>query len=325
MVLLSRVAEALFWLGRYVERAENTARLLNVSYHGRFEATGVDMLGATNTWRALMATLGLTATFEALAREPSDVNVIEFLTVSRDNPASIVSSLEKARANAHHIRDYISNESWEAINRAYLAVSGRTLGTIMADGLGDFCENVRDGANLFRGTAHATLLHDEGWQWLRSGLALDQADMMTRLVDSKYHLLLRSVEDVGSPIDRYQWAALLRSVSGWEAFRRSHPEGIEAASVAQFLLLSTDFPRSLRASVDDLREALDLATAGAVPRLRNSVMRPVTDLQNRLRYESADQLLTAGLHEFIAEVQQTLAEVTAAIRRAFFWSVTDAV
>jgi uncharacterized alpha-E superfamily protein len=142
MALLSRVAESLYWLGRSVERAENTARLLDVTYHGRLEPNEADIVGATNTWPALISTLGLTATFEGLYSGADEEQVIEFLTVNQRNPSSILSAVTQARENARGARDFLSSETWVAINRLFHATSHRNVHLIMADGLYDFCEMV---------------------------------------------------------------------------------------------------------------------------------------------------------------------------------------
>jgi len=324
VALLSRVADSLFWLGRGVERAENTARLLDVSFHGRLEPQALEVAGARNTWQALVATLGLAQQFEAAHGEADEASVIAFLTVSRENPSSIVSALATARENARGVRDFLSSETWVAINRLYHATTHRNLHLIMADGLYEFCDEVRTGTQLFHGTANSTSLHDEGWYWLQCGLYLERADMVTRIIDSKYHLLLDSLDEVGGALDRFQWGALLRSVSGYEAFRRTHAGGVEPSAIVEFLVLSVEFPRSLRATVDNLYFALDHATEGAERRLRNAPLRKVTDLRNRLQFETADTLISTGLHEFLKDAQDTLAAVSLAVGEAFFWSSTSA-
>jgi uncharacterized alpha-E superfamily protein len=194
----------------------------------------------------------------------------------------------------------------------------------MADGLYDFCDSVRQGAQTFHGTAENTSLHDEGWHWLRCGVLIERSDMVTRIVDSKYHLLMDSVDEVGGPLDRYQWGAVLRSVSGYEAFRRTHAESMDATSVVGFLVLDRQFPRSLRACVELLRTALNSATEGAEPRLRNPAMREVTQLQNRLQFETEESLIGSGLHEFLAETQATMARMSQAVSEAFFWATPSA-
>ncbi|OAI42168.1 hypothetical protein AYO38_03220 [bacterium SCGC AG-212-C10] len=323
MALLSRVAESLFWLGRYVERAESTARLLDVSYHSRLEPQG-DVVGALNPWEALIATLGLKTDFANRDLTASEEGAIAYLTVDRENPSSIVSSVLNAREAAKSVRDYLSSETWVAVNRLHHATAQRNLPLILADGLYDYCDMVRQGAHLFAGTVEGTSLHDEGYFWLRVGESLERADMLTRIVDSKYHLLMESLDEVGGPIDRYQWVAVLRSVSGFEAFRRTHAAGVDAASVAAFLLLEPQFPRSLRYSLDALHESLSRATDGAEPRLRNRSMRLISDLRTRLQYESSETLVAAGLHEYIFEVQQSLGAVSNAVHAAFFWSGSSA-
>ena len=324
MALLSRVAESLFWMGRYVERAENTARLLDVTYHGRLEPGTIELAGAINTWEALVTTLGLNSSYFETNAEITEHGVIDFLTVSRQNGSSIVSSLIAARENARGCRDQLSSETWVAINRLHHATVGRNFHLIMADGLYDFCDTIRQGAQTFHGTAENTSLHDEGWHWLRCGVLIERADMVTRIVDSKYHLLMSSLEEVGGPLDRYQWGAVLRSVSAYEAFRRTHPAGIDGAAVVGFMVLDRQFPRSLRACVDALRDALDKATEGSEPRLRNPAMRQVTALQNRLQFETQESLIGAGLHEFLSQTQDTMAAVSHAVSEAFFWASASA-
>jgi uncharacterized alpha-E superfamily protein len=324
MALLSRVAESLFWLGRYVERAENTARLLDVAYHGRFEPGVAGLAGATNTWDALVATLGLEAGFFDGHRTANETEVVAYLAVDRENSSSILSSLAAARENARGVRDYLSSEIWVAINKLYHATARANIELIEADGLYDFCDSIRQGAHLFAGAVEGTALHDEGWHWLRTGLALERADMVTRIVDSKYHILMRSLEDVGGPFDRYQWAALLRSVSGYEAFLRTHAGGIETRDVVEFLLFNPAFPRSLRACVDALLEALRRATDGAERRQLSRTLRVANNLLNRLQYETAESILDTGLHEFVRETQRDLAAVADAVGVSFFWSSESA-
>ncbi len=324
MALLSRVAESLFWLGRYIERAENTARLLDVTFHGRLEPQGTEVAGAINTWQAVVASLGLQQLYEESHEGYSEIDVIEFLTVDRKNASSIASVLSSARDNARGVRDFLSSETWVAVNRLYHATSRRNLQLILADGLYEFCDEVRQGSQLFHGTANSTALHDEGWYWLQSGLYLERSDMVTRIVDSKYHLLLDSRDEVGGALDRHQWGALLRSVSGYEAFRRTHAAGLEPNAIVEFLLLGIEFPRSLRFSVESLLASLDHATAGAERPARNASLRHVTDLRNRLQYETVDSLVTIGLHEFLVEARRTLAGVNTAVANAFFWSGSSA-
>ena len=324
MALLSRVAESLFWLGRHVERAENTARLLDVTFHGRLEPQMGQEFASTNTWEALTATLGLNAVYASVYGDYSEEGVLEFLTVNRANSSSIVSSLAAARDNARGVRDFLSSETFVAINRLYHSTSQRSLELIMADGIYDFCDSIRQGAQLFHGTADSTSLHDEGWHWLQCGVFLERADMVTRIVDSKYHLLMTSLEEIGGQLDRFQWAALLRGVSGYEAFRRAHAGSIDGPDVIEFLLLATEFPRSLRSSINSLQRALELATDGATTRLRNPSLSLVAGLHSKLQYESAETLLGSGLHEYLFDAQTTLGRVANKLGESFFGSSASA-
>lgn len=324
MPLLSRVAESLFWLGRHVERAENTARLLDVTYHGRLEPGNERGFGTDNTWEALITTLGLSRRYASLNDEFDEAGVVEFLTVNTANSSSIVSSLAAARDNARSVRDYLSSETFVAINRLYHATAKGNLHLIMADGIYDYCDGIRQGCQTFHGTAESTSLHDEGWYWLRSGVFLERADMVSRIVDSKYHLLMSSLDEIGGPIDRHQWAAVLRGVSGYEAFRRTRGGAVDGPQVVEFLVLAEEFPRSLLASVTALHHALDTATDGAEPRLRNPAMGLVAGLRSRLHYESAETLLSQGLHEYLADAQATLARLSKQLGEAFFGSASSA-
>jgi uncharacterized alpha-E superfamily protein len=318
MALLSRVAESLFWMGRYVERAENTARLLDVTYHGRLEPHAGEIAGVTNAWQALLSTLGLDRVYQGLYPEVTEEQVIEFLTVNRQNSSSMASCIAAARENARGLRDYLSSETWVAINRLYHSTSRGNIALIMSDGVYDFCDMVRQGVHLFAGTAAGTSLHDEGYHWMQAGEMLERADMVTRIVDSKYHLLLEGAEEVGGPLDRYQWAAVLRGVSGYEAYRRTHVGSPEPEGVVDFLILSSEFPRSLRCSLDLLAEALDRATEGAERALRNAALRLITDLQNEVTFTTADALLAGGLHEFIVATQARLRAIGGALLATFF-------
>ncbi len=318
MILLSRVAESLYWLGRYLERAEGTARLLSVTYYGRFESGPPDVVGASNTWEAMLTTLGQAEAFRERFPAITDRAVIRFLTLETDNPFSIVACLAAARETARSVRDFLSSESWIAINRAYRDATTPAETAVTGDGFWDYCDSIMTAAHSIRGTMEATSLHDEGWWWYIGGLALERGDIGTRIVDAKYHLLLRSAEEVGGPEDRFQWAGLLRSVSGWEAFRRLHPEGITPLAVTEFLVLDPRFPRSLRASVDSLSVALDRATADAQPALRDPAMRAVTQVQQRLQYKTAASLIAAGLHEAMGALQLDLIAIDGVVGRQFF-------
>lgn len=323
-MLLSRVAESMSWLGRYIERAENTARLLEVTYHGKLDPSASELAGATNTWQALITTLGITARYEATHEDYEEADVIAFLTLDRDNPSSIISSIAAARENARSVRNLVSSETWMAINRLYHTASNTNVQLVARDGLYEFCEAVRTGTNLCAGAIRQTSLHDEGLHWLWVGASLERADMVTRIVDSKYHVLMSGVDEVGGPLDRFQWVALLRSLSGWEAYLQIRPLGPDATGVIDFLLLNPQFPRSLRASVDELLRSLDAATSGAEPALRNEPMRLITSLQNQLRFNTADSLISAGLHEQLADMQRRLALVTQSVQRCFFWAAAGA-
>lgn len=267
--MLSRLADALYWFGRYLERAENTARLLDVNYYAIAEAplapSGRGIVA--EQWAPLLAITDSAAAFRQRFDRADATSVPAWLTVHPDNPASIRSSLTYARTNARTVRDRISTEMWEAVNRAYLELAvGRDVAP-EEDALHDYCVAVREASHLVLGIAHATLPRDLGWYFVRAGQYVERADTTVRMLKVRARQAVEA-DVVAEGLEAHRSMALLKSTSAYEAFRKRHRRTPTRESIAAFLLLEPDFPRSLRYCLTMLAEVLEriaAANPGADP------------------------------------------------------------
>ncbi|WP_291430091.1 alpha-E domain-containing protein [Deinococcus sp.] len=318
MLLLSRLAENLYWIGRYMERAENTARLLNVNYYASLESAGrVD-----EHWRPLLALTGGEGPLLERYGQLDTRSATAWLAFDLENPSSIASSLARARHNARGLRDRIPSEMWETVNRSYLNLCFETGDVMDRDGLYEYCVAAREAAQFFFGIAFATLPRDEGWSFLRSGQLLERADNTVRVLQAR----LDSPQDpaaMGGPADptaralqEQQWVSVLKGASAFEAYRKAAHSGIDPRGVAGFLLFDEYFPRSLRYSAENLYDALaqiDHHHPGAHP----DILRLSRWLVARLQYARIDDILeqrSPSLPELLIEINR----VGAAIDTAYF-------
>jgi uncharacterized alpha-E superfamily protein len=306
-VMLSRVAHSLYWMSRYIERAENLARLLDVNLQLMLDFQGFTKDAVEEHWDSILLSSGDEELFEKNYERADSRSVTEFFAFDLRNPNSILSSVFSARENARMIRDQISQEMWETINELYLYLHDRTSDEIWATGAAEFFNNIKRSAHLFQGLVAATYSRNEGWEFLQFGRFLERADKTTRILDVKYHILLPSASDVGGAIDTAQWQAVLRSASALEAYRRFYVREILPWKVAEFLIFSDSFPRSLHFCVAEIDTFLRriLGESGARPRSEAARLsrRLLADLQSL----SINEVLQEhGLHEFLVEVQNTL-------------------
>lgn len=247
--MLSRLADALFWLGRYLERAEHTARLLDVNYHAIVEAplaSGRRGIVAEQ-WAPLLRVTASEAAFRRHFERADATAVVTWLTVHDANHASIRACLTYARENARALRDRISTETWEAINRAYHALAAGGVRAPDEDALHDYCVAVREASHLVAGIIEATLPRDLGWHLLRAGRSLERADTVVRTLSVRH----RRAEDgpVAAGLEAHRAMALLKSMSAYEAYRKRYRTPPDPLRIAAYLLLDPDFPRSLRSSL----------------------------------------------------------------------------
>ena len=309
--LLSRVADAVYWMNRYVERAESVARFVDVNLHLTLDSP----LNGGSSWGTLVATTGDHAAFEARYGAPTRENVMHFLTFDPKYPSSILSCLRAARENARSVREIISSEMWAALNEMHLMVqeAAREPEIALASP-GDFYDRVKHGCHAFVGITYLTMTHNEAWHFGRLGRLLERADKTSRIVDVKCFLLMQAAK-TGGAIDEIQWAALLKSASAFEMYRKRHGR-IEPDDVVSFLLFETKFPRSMRYCVTKAERSL-LAILGerATPcRSRESL----AALREEMERADPSASLRADLHGWVDAAQTKLNGVGEAIYGDFF-------
>jgi uncharacterized alpha-E superfamily protein len=311
--MLSRVADAIYWMSRYIERAENVARFIAVNLN-----LSLDMPGAADQqWMPLVVTTGDHEEFTKRYATPSKQNVIKFLCFDRANSNSIMSCLWAARENARAVRESISSEMWEHINRFYLLIRESSALQAAFEESYDFFDQIRVAGQQFMGVTDATMTHGEGWHFCRLARSIERADKTSRILDVKYFILLPSPADVGSPFDDIQWSALLRSASALEMYRQRHGR-LEPASVVQFLILDREFPRAVLYCLTKANESLHAISGSAMGGFGNRAEQLLGRLRSELAYTSAPQIIQQGLHEFVDSLQQQLNEIGESIHEAFF-------
>jgi uncharacterized alpha-E superfamily protein len=312
--MLSRVADSIYWMSRYVERAENVARFISVNLN-----LSLDMPGeAGEQWWPLVVITGDDAEFQrCIGGSPTKEGVVEFLTFDEDNPNSILSCLRAARENARGVREIISAEMWEHINSFYLTIrDGGTLKDVL-DNPYAFFERVNILGQQFLGVTDATMTHGEGWHFCRLGRMLERADKTSRILDVKYFILLPEPSDVGTPFDDIQWLALLRSASALEMYRQRHGR-IAPVSVVEFLVLDREFPRAVLHCLTGANESLHAISGTYTGSFCNPAEQRLGQLRAELAYTQAEDVVAGGLHEFVDSLQTRLNQVGDAIHDSFF-------
>ncbi len=308
--MLSRVADAIYWMSRYVERAENLARFIDVTH-----SVSLDMpSGSTDQWGALISASGDHLQFEKTFGQPTRENVIHFMTFDRDNPNSIYSCLAAARENARSVREIIGSEMWEQINQFYIMVRDATVKPLAS--LDEFFHQVKMASHLFLGITIATFSRGEAWHFARLGRVLERADKTSRILDVKYFILLPSAHDVGSPMDDLQWSAVLRSVSGFEMYRKRH-HGITPKRVVGFLVLDRNFPRAIMHCLEVANQSLHAISGSPEGTFWNLAEKRLGQLSSELAYLTVDDIISTGLHEYLDSLQTKLNEVGDGIFQTF--------
>jgi len=312
--MLSRVANAIYWLGRYVERAENTARFLDAVRHLVLDLPGE----SRNEWESLLYASGdQEAFFERYGEQITRRDVVQFMTFDKENPNSILSSMIAARENARSIREIISSEMWEQLNRSYLMINDSSAHTRVLDDPAGFFGHFKKACLLFSGATYSTMTHNEAWQFLKLGWTIERADKTSRVLDVKYFMLLPRVDYVNSPYDSLQWAGLLRCISAFEMFRKDYRQ-ILPRNVAEFLLLSEDFPRSVRFCLAQSELSMNEITGSRFRSFTNAAEQKLGRLRSELDYAMIDEILNYGLHEYLDAFQSKLNDVGETIHETFF-------
>jgi uncharacterized alpha-E superfamily protein len=311
--MLSRVAESIHWMARYVERAENVARFIDVTLNLVLDAPA----GQEEQWQPLVNTTGDHEFFAKRVGVATRENVIHFLTFDPENPNSILSCLRSARENARSIREIISSEMWEQLNSFWLMVREAALHQDSPAKPTEFYARLKDASHLFSGITDATMTHGEAWHFLHMGRMLERADKTSRILDVKYYILLRSTADVGTPLDEIQWAAVLRSASAFEMYRKRHGR-IVPTNIVQFLVLDAEFPRAIRFCVNSARESLLAISGTPMGQHRNAAEKQLGQLYSDLSYANEDEVIQWGLHEYMDDLQTRMNKVAQGIFETFF-------
>ncbi len=310
--MLSRTASNLYWMARYMERAENTARILDVTY--RMSLMPQSAQFADQEWYAPLAITGTLYPFTGRYSQIHAREVMVFMALDPNNPSSILSCAKAARENARAVRGSITSEMWEVINSTWLEMQHVTEERLSNDGALVFFDWVKERSHLFRGVTVGTALKDESFHFNRLGTFLERADNTARILDVKYHVLLPSLEDVGGAVDYYQWAAVLRSVSAFDAYRKVYRDVITPVKVAELLTLHQSMPRSLHAC---MAEAYEIFKTIATP-YSGEAMRRTGELYAALQFGRIDVIFSSGLHEYLTAFLDSLGELGSEINRSFF-------
>jgi uncharacterized alpha-E superfamily protein len=311
--MLSRVADSIYWMSRYVERAENVARFISVNLN-----LSLDMPGeAGQQWWPLVVITGDDGQYQSRIGVSTKESVVQFLTFDKENPNSILSCLRAARENARSVREIISAEMWEHINKFYLSIrDGGTLEEVL-DNPYAFFERVSVAGQQFLGVTDATMTHGEAWHFCQLGRMLERADKTSRILDVKYFILLPKVSDVGTPFDDVQWLALLRSASALEMYRQRHGR-ISPPNIVNFLVLDREFPRAVLHCLTRANESLHAISGTYTGSYSNLAERRLGQLRAELAYTHAEDVIAGGLHEFVDNLQKRLNLIGDSIFDSFF-------
>lgn len=309
--LLSRVADAVYWTARYIERAENIARFIGVNLNLQIDLP----LEPAYQWQPIIDTSGDREAFAARMGVATQARVIEFLAYDTENPNSIASCLRAARENARSVRETISSEMWTQLNAMYLQIqSQRSMPE--PDRLLDAFRDIRLGCHLFEGLTDATMSHNEAWHFMRLGRMLERADKTSRILDVKYFILLPSARDVGTPYDDLHWSAVLKSVSGFEMYRKRHGR-LTPVGIVEFLVMDDEFPRAIHFCIKSARDSLHAITGTPVGAFQCRSEQLLGLLCADLDYTAVDDIVISGLHEYLDRLQLRMNEIDGSLREDF--------
>ena len=310
--MLGRSAQGIFWMFRYLERAENGARLLEAGFHMALTRGGSS---AVDEWRSVLATIGQEPGYDALHDEVEGMQVVNYILRERDNPGSILGMIESARTNARAVRTAITREVWEATNESWMMLREMMARPVRESNLGDVLAAVRNQTTLVRGAMEGTMLRNEIFNFARMGTFIERADNTARILDVKYYVLLPSISWVGSSLDATQWDTVLRSVAGYRAYRWLNAGDMDPRGIAEFLILDGRSPRSLGFCYNKLASNMC-----SLERVHGRTM-PSCDLaraaRDRLQQAAIADIFEYGLHEFLSDFIATNRSIADAVSADF--------
>ena len=307
--MLSRTADHLYWMARFTERAENLARLLDVTH--QMSLVPQSVAAANQNWGAILALNSLEHAFARSYDQVTAENVLRFMVCDPDNQSSIYSCLRAARENAHAVRGTLTAETWESCNFTWIELREQQFEQILSAGIGEFFEWVKLRSALTRGVTFGTMLQDEALHFIRLGGLIERADNTARILDVKYHVLRTNGDEDAT--DFYQWGALLRSLSAFEVYRKVYRDAITPARVAELLMLRPDMPRSLHACATGIIRVLkSITNAQSAETERRAGM-----LHAHVHFTRIDDVLAQGLHAYLADIMDRIYELGDGISHDF--------
>ena len=318
--MLSRTADHLYWMSRYTERAENTARMLDVNYQTAL--LGQTEAAEERSWRGLLSISELLPGYTQRHKEVRAREVMDFMVRDESNPSSILSCLGAARENARAVRGTLTTEVWETHNQTWLEVKRLASSDSFERDPAQFFEWVKFRSHLSRGVTVGTMLMDESLHFMRLGTFLERADNTARLVDVKFHGGAADFMDASTAKDQegdfYHWSAVLRSVSAFEIYRKVYRDVIRPERVAELLILKADMPRSLHASLVEVLNNLERVTSDP----QSETLRRAGKLRAQLQYGRIDEILATGLHAFLTQFLDRVNDLGVHVSREFLVPVT---
>jgi uncharacterized alpha-E superfamily protein len=318
--VLSRVANSLYWMSRYLERAENIARLVDVNLQLLLDFRKLNDEAIASHWRPIVQSAGDEELFRSLHKRATGKTVTEFMVFQSENTNSIVSSIAQARENARMVRDQITSEFWEELNRLYLFLQSPRARSLWNSSPFDFFQEIKNGSLLLQGLFDATIVRNEGWSFVQAGRFLERADKTSRILDVRHSSLpAKGAPTAPRQADVLGWSAVLRSCSAWDAYKAQHGAEVQPPLVAEFLLLSDEFPRSVRFCVRHLNTALRRLSGVREGRYSNDAEKLAGRLLAELQFSSADDIFSVGLHDYVDALQSKLNQVGEALFQAYIF------
>jgi len=318
--MLSRVANSLYWMARYIERAENIARIVDVNLQLLLDIRNLDDKRLTAYWQPIVQATGDDEAFFKSHPQATGNAVTEFMVFDLQNPNSLLQSICQARENARMVRDQITLELWEELNRLYLFVRSPHAREVWRRSPSEFFQEIKSSSLHIIGIMRATLIRNEGWWFVQAGQFLERADKTTRILDVRYQSLPeRGVPDRITPDQALEWSAVLRSCSAWDAYKTIHGADVHPRRVAEFLLLSDVFPRSVRFCVNELNLALRRISGVGEGRFTNDAEKLTGRFLAELQFSTIEEIFDVGLHRYLDEAQLKLNNVGAELFRAYIF------
>lgn len=316
--MLSRVANLVYWMARYLERAENTARIVDVNAQLVLDLQSRLAADDPKSWEPLVYVTGDEEKFfELYGDTASERAVIEFMLFDKRNPSSLVSCIGFARENARCIRDQLSSEVWETLNTFYLNLKSDDYTRYAQLGSSVYLHRVKIQIHLLFGVAESMIPRTDLWWFFQLGRHLERADNTSRILDVKYYMLLPDVHAVGSALDMVQWVSVLRSCSAFEAFRRTRRGQLTLERVVDYLLRDEVFPRSILFSITEAELCLGHITANAAHLENNQPARLIRELRGELEQTAVPEVIADGLHEFLDDIQAKISDIHQALQATF--------